>query len=62
MRDARSPCINVCSVDPVVRICIGCGRTLAEIGSWTRLSDIERLKITAQLSERLVRLKERELV
>jgi uncharacterized protein len=61
MHDSHSPCVNICSLDPVSKICVGCGRSLAEIGNWSNYSEIERLKITAQLAERLARLKEREV-
>lgn len=48
-----SPCINVCSVDPARRACIGCGRTLKEIGGWRRFTDEERRNIMSLLPERL---------
>jgi len=35
-----SPCTNVCALDDGV--CVGCGRTVAEIASWGSLSDDER--------------------
>jgi predicted Fe-S protein YdhL (DUF1289 family) len=49
----RSPCIRICAIDPVRGICIGCGRTLAEIGGWVRYSDAERDAIMAALPMRL---------
>jgi uncharacterized protein len=61
MHDSHSPCVKICSLDPVAKVCVGCGRSLAEIGNWSNYSEIERLKITAQLAERLARLKEREV-
>jgi uncharacterized protein len=51
-----SPCIKVCAVDGRANACIGCGRTLAEIGGWTRLSPAERAAIMAELPERKRRL------
>jgi uncharacterized protein len=50
-----SPCRKVCAVDGRVNLCIGCGRTLKEIGGWTRMSDAERAAIMAALPERLAR-------
>lgn len=48
-----SPCIKVCTLDPVSGLCSGCGRTLAEIERWPRMSDAERLQVMAELDERL---------
>jgi uncharacterized protein len=44
-----SPCISVCRLDPVSQICIGCGRTIAEIAAWPSLSEPERKAIIARL-------------
>jgi predicted Fe-S protein YdhL (DUF1289 family) len=48
-----TPCIKICVVDPARKLCEGCGRTLAEIARWGRLSEAERLAIIAMLPERL---------
>jgi uncharacterized protein len=48
-----SPCIKLCAVSGLTSQCIGCGRTLNEIASWTRYSEEERLAIMAGLAERL---------
>jgi uncharacterized protein len=48
-----SPCISVCRLDPVSRICIGCGRTIAEIAAWPSLSEPERKAIVARLEAAL---------
>ena len=53
MNTASTPCIKVCVIDPVSKLCEGCGRTLAEIAQWGRLSEAERLAIMAVLPERL---------
>jgi len=52
-----SPCVRLCTLDPQRNICVGCGRTLAEIGGWMRYSDEERRAIMALLPERLAALK-----
>ncbi len=51
-----SPCIRVCSLDEVRRICVGCGRTLEEIASWSRLDEAQRQEIEARSQERLAGL------
>ena len=50
-----SPCIRHCTLDLETGICVGCGRTLPEIGRWTRYSDDERQAIMADLPARLAR-------
>jgi uncharacterized protein len=55
----ESPCTKVCTVDPVSRLCVGCGRSLAEIERWLFLTDAERAKIIAELPERLAVLTRR---
>ena len=52
----KSPCINVCQMDAVRGVCIGCCRTLDEIGRWSRMSDQERVAIMEKLPERRSRL------
>ncbi len=47
-----TPCIAVCAIDPRCGLCIGCGRTMQEIGRWGGLSRDERLAIMATLEER----------
>ena len=53
MSSVSTPCIKICVIDPVSKLCEGCGRTLAEIAQWSRLSEAERLAIMVQLPERL---------
>jgi uncharacterized protein len=48
-----SPCRKICAVDGMTSLCVGCGRTLQEIGGWTRLTDAQRAEIMAALPERL---------
>ena len=48
-----SPCVRLCTLDPDDDTCVGCGRTLAEIGRWMRYSDAERQAIVDALPGRL---------
>jgi len=48
----KSPCVNVCVLDPARGICRGCGRTLDEIARWGSMSDAERDDIMDRLDER----------
>jgi len=56
MTDVESPCNNVCAVEPISALCIGCGRSLAEIEGWMRMGADERVRIMAQLPRRLAAL------
>jgi uncharacterized protein len=47
-----TPCTKVCAVDGRTGLCVGCGRTLAEIAAWGRYSEAERLTIMAGLAAR----------
>jgi predicted Fe-S protein YdhL (DUF1289 family) len=49
----ETPCIAVCMIDPVTRLCLGCGRTLPEIASWHRLDSAERRTLMARLPQRM---------
>lgn len=51
-RSIATPCIKVCIVDGPSGLCLGCFRTLSEIGGWSGLSDAERAEIMADLAER----------
>jgi uncharacterized protein len=57
MVDIMSPCNNICTVDKVSALCVGCGRTLAEITAWSRYTDDGRTRITTELPQRLSRLR-----
>lgn len=48
----KSPCIQVCVVDPATGWCEGCFRSLAEIGSWARYSPSERDQVMRTLPAR----------
>jgi len=52
----QSPCIKICTLDARSGLCLGCGRTIGEIASWTSLSDAERARVTGELADRLARL------
>jgi predicted Fe-S protein YdhL (DUF1289 family) len=49
----ETPCIAVCMMDPRTNLCLGCGRTLAEIARWHRMDNPERLTVMAELPIRM---------
>ena len=50
---ASSPCVNLCTVDPLTGYCIGCGRTVAEVVGWRDMGAAGRRTVLAQLGGRL---------
>ena len=47
-----SPCIGVCTVDRARNLCIGCLRTLPEIGAWRTMTLDEKRVVVAACAER----------
>lgn len=50
----KSPCIDVCQMNPEQRLCAGCYRTLDEIARWSEMSDAERAHVLAELPARRI--------
>lgn len=48
-----SPCIRQCNrIDFEKEICLGCFRTMDEIGAWWNLSDADKEKILKRIAQR----------
>ncbi|MBS7535049.1 DUF1289 domain-containing protein [Ancylobacter sonchi] len=45
-----TPCIGVCALDADGHRCLGCGRTLEEIGAWPSLDETARRAIMNRLA------------
>lgn len=56
IRSIKTPCVKVCAVDGRRGLCLGCGRTLAEIGGWAAMTDAERDDVLAELPARMAAL------
>lgn len=56
--EITSPCIKVCAIDGRTGFCLGCGRTMAEIGNWVKLGPDGRKEVTKSLPERMQTLSE----
>jgi len=54
----ETPCVNVCLLDGETGLCVGCGRTVAEISSWASLSPEQRRAIMATLPARMQQLED----
>ena len=41
----ESPCVKICTLDESGELCMGCFRTIEEIGSWSQLADPARMRV-----------------
>jgi predicted Fe-S protein YdhL (DUF1289 family) len=57
----ETPCILVCTVDGETGLCMGCYRTLPEVGNWTKYTDAERAALIAELPSRRSRIRPEKL-
>ncbi|MFN3846341.1 MAG: DUF1289 domain-containing protein [Paracoccaceae bacterium] len=57
--EIESPCMKLCVVHPEERICIGCYRSIDEIGQWSRMSPEARRAVMDELPARAPRLAKR---
>ena len=47
----ESPCVKICQINREDRICVGCGRTIEQIGMWSKYTDKERSDIMRTISD-----------
>jgi uncharacterized protein len=57
MPSIESPCANLCTLEPVSELCLGCGRTLREIANWSAFTASERVSVMMELPARLAGLR-----
>ena len=50
--EVDSPCVKICMIHPETGLCIGCRRSIDEIGRWSAMTPEERSEIIAVLPER----------
>ena len=46
-----SPCVKICELDQD-GVCVGCGRTRAEIAGWMSMSDAEKAQVVERADKR----------
>lgn len=46
-----SPCVDICQLD-AQSVCLGCGRSIDEIGEWSEASNARRGQINAAAERR----------
>ena len=47
-----SPCVSVCRIQPVSRLCEGCYRTLDEVAAWAQLDDTGKRGVWRLIAQR----------
>jgi predicted Fe-S protein YdhL (DUF1289 family) len=52
VRRTLSPCKGICMMDPRGPYCLGCKRTIDEIGRWQMMNEVERQRIVSELAAR----------
>jgi predicted Fe-S protein YdhL (DUF1289 family) len=50
--EVESPCVKLCVVHPEARMCVGCYRSIDEIGAWSRMSPEARRAVMDDLPDR----------
>jgi predicted Fe-S protein YdhL (DUF1289 family) len=59
MTAIETPCNKVCTIDPGFALCVGCGRSTAEIAGWIGFTADERRRIMTDLPRRLATMHKR---
>jgi hypothetical protein len=52
----ETPCLRICQLDAGSGLCLGCGRTMAEIAGWSGFAPEQRRALMAALPARLAAL------
>jgi predicted Fe-S protein YdhL (DUF1289 family) len=50
--EIESPCVKICVIHPEARLCVGCLRSIDEIGAWSRMTPEARRETMAALPAR----------
>lgn len=53
----ETPCVKICTLDAQRRQCLGCGRTVDEIGRWAGMTSADRRRVMDELPGRMAALK-----
>ena len=56
MKKADDPCVSVCEFDGRSGHCVGCGRTLAEIRAWKKMTPFRREALRRELPRRVAKV------
>lgn len=50
--EIESPCVKLCTIHPETRLCLGCARSIDEIGAWSQMTTEARRAIMEDLPSR----------
>ncbi len=50
--EIESPCVKICVIHPETRLCVGCKRSIEEIGGWSRMTPEARRDVMESLPTR----------
>ena len=56
MKKADDPCVSVCEFDGRSGFCVGCGRTVAEIRAWKKMTPFRREALRRELARRVTKV------
>ena len=57
--EIESPCVKTCVIHPESRLCVGCLRSIDEIGAWSGMTADARKHIMAELPSRAEKITKR---
>ena len=57
--EIESPCVKTCVIHPESRLCVGCLRSIDEIGAWSGMTPDARKHIMAELPSRAEKITKR---
>jgi predicted Fe-S protein YdhL (DUF1289 family) len=58
MTTIETPCNKVCAIDAAFTLCVGCGRSMAEIAGWIGFTADERRRIMTELPGRIAAMRD----
>jgi hypothetical protein len=47
-----SPCVQVCTLDPLTGLCVGCYRTVQEVADWLEMTAEEKRAVLERVAQR----------
>ena len=47
-----SPCVQVCTLDPLTGHCVGCYRTVEEVAEWVEMTADEKRAVLVRAAQR----------
>jgi hypothetical protein len=47
-----SPCVQVCTLDPLTGLCVGCHRTVQEVADWLEMTAEEKRAVLERVAQR----------